>query len=339
MQGIVAGRVTIDNRDHHRDLLPAGGFEQRPFSGFAHVGRLCPQHVGQRRSPLDRHDQPVDEPRERLDVRTVRDLLQRLHQRQAGAGAGQRVAEIPGQRAAGQPAHPLDRAGRSLARGDGQRKEFGDDGKLREHRLFVPGDLRGQPPVAPEHTAEHAAGAEQQRRHDVQLGGRDRDQCGEDHAEAESERAPEHLLDAEVLDAVAIAQGRQPPAHRAATARQPVEDPDRIAQHGSQQAPHRGEDADRPRGLAGEQARGRRAVAQVRREPVVEADRPHRRRRVDREQQPARGEDAEQRAGQRRAHRSTRRSRGSRPIHTIRRYATTQTAPPTARISAPVALS
>ena len=47
-------RYTVDNCDHHGNLLAAGRLQHLAFTGFADVDRLRPQHVGERSTAFDR---------------------------------------------------------------------------------------------------------------------------------------------------------------------------------------------------------------------------------------------------------------------------------------------
>src|SRR3954454_16581416 len=58
-----------DDRDHHRDLLAAPGFQQGALAGFPDVDRLGAQHVGERCAAFDRDDESLEEAGERRERR------------------------------------------------------------------------------------------------------------------------------------------------------------------------------------------------------------------------------------------------------------------------------
>ena len=130
--------------------------------------------------------------------------------------------------------------------------------------------------------------------------------------------APHHLLDAELVD-------RQPASRGAASRRSTDARPPRILSM-NRTASRTSGAVSRPSAVAvppvdraGQQPRRPGGIGEVRRDPIAHGRPAQRRRGKDREQQPGRGESAEQAADHRQAHRSTRRSSGSRPILIISR--------------------
>ena len=128
----------------------------------------------------------------------------------------------------------------------------------------------------------------------------------------------------------------EPASHRTGAAEHALEHADSVGEERTQQPLERRERRD-DAGLADQPGRPRR-VADVRREPAVESRPAKRRRRPYRDDHPAGGRGAQDRADRCRRHRSTRCSVGSRAMRSMTRYATSDSAPPTSRTTTPEAV-
>ena len=72
-----------------------------------------------------------------VERRAPGDAVERLHERGAGPGLGQRPAELAAELAVASAVHALERADRPLAGGDGEREQLGDGRELLEHPLLA----------------------------------------------------------------------------------------------------------------------------------------------------------------------------------------------------------
>ena len=315
---MVIGRTMKHDGNHHGDFLAAAGFQQLPLAERPNVGGLSPQHIGQRRAAFDGDGHAVEESGQRLEPGAVPQVGERGEERSAGAGFGEHAGQLVDQRAVGEPGDPVDRAHRALAGGHGQRQHLGDHRELGDDLGVALVDRLGSatsPGPARRPAAQATISSTRISGFDCPSSTARTADAGADRG---ADRAPQHLLDAELVDGHAA--NPRPASRRSTEARPPSTlSMNRTASRTSGAVSRPNAVAVPPRDRAGQQPGRPGGVGEVRRDPIRHGRPAQRRRGEDREQQPGRGQPAEQAADQRQVHRSTRRSSGSRPIRIISR--------------------
>src|SRR5699024_9449833 len=257
-------------------------------------------------------------------------------------GIGEAPAQLVGQLAVGEAHDPLERPGGALAGTHGEGEQLRDGGELGEHPRLAAVRLPGEQRVTEDDAAgepEDEEDEEEDRRASLSRDEGEPEQA----AEGGPTESVDDLLGAKVVGVRLPARPQEPSPDGARPAEDALDPAGEVADEGAED----GRD-DRGEGhlLRLEEPGGLRGVPEVRGEPVVEC-RPAVAGQPLVDEHGAEGEhEPEERAAAPEAdgvdevgHRSTRPSSGSRPIRTMRRYATRVATAPAARTAAPAAVS
>ncbi len=137
-------------------FFPADSISSR-FGGVADILRLGPQDIRQGCSALHCHDHPVNEPDQGAQIGPGRELLQGFDQWFSGPGFAKNQLKFLGQFALCAAADPVQCAGGTFTRADGECHQFGEAWELRHHPLLPPLDLGAQPVVPEQESSKGTA--------------------------------------------------------------------------------------------------------------------------------------------------------------------------------------
>jgi hypothetical protein len=231
---------SLDNCDHHEDLLPCRDLDQLAPAGLADIGCLGVQHVGQRGAPLDRDGHTLGEPGDQWQAARASQAVEGLSDRFTRAHSGQHHAEVARELAATSTYDAVERRDRALPGGDGERQELGDHRELRHHLPLTGRDLGGEIGVARQHTGGEADRAQEQRR-DRAAATAERVEQAVRRDEGEAGQPPEHLLDPEVVDRLVEGGAFEPATDGAGSAEHPLDGNRRGPQHRPEDPGRRGD--------------------------------------------------------------------------------------------------
>jgi len=134
-----------------------------------------------------------------------------------------------------EPAHPLESTGRSLTRADGEGKQLGDGGELREHALLAHVRNVAEPLVPRDDSRSGEAQHEEDDGKRWCVAGYDGERSEDDPGEA-ADRAPDHLFGPEPFDVGWLTGSLEPSPDRRGAAEHPLDPGSEIGQHGPEDA-------------------------------------------------------------------------------------------------------
>ncbi|BAI64524.1 hypothetical protein RMDY18_06920 [Rothia mucilaginosa DY-18] len=312
------------HRGEHRDLLLTGCFHQLTLSVIAHILSLRTQHISQRGTALNRNSNTLNEAAQRRNASTLRELLQRTQQRNAGAGLRQNLRKLTSQLAARGQTDTLQSRQRRLARRYRQSHHLRQRRELSNQLLLTLSHRLTQPPV----TRQKAAQTTHQHQHKSH---QDRETLlhhtdnGQGTHDGHTGKSPQQLLSTKRAHTLRRASTTQTLLHRTITQRRAAQRRRQRTQKRRAERRNRLQQARLTAVLLLQQRLTQSLTAQLRRHTIRKrntASIQHRRKNqthAGRQQQTK---------NQRQVHPKTLRSRGNSPIRSIRRYAAKEIAAP-----------
>ncbi len=211
--------------DHHRDLFAGSGLDQRPL-GRPHVGRLGCQHIDQGGAALDGNREAFGEPGHNRETAALGECVQRLGDRDTGAGLCQDDGQLIGERSATAGHDPVEGGDGAFACRHRQGEQVSHGGELGEDALLALPHTPGEGAVSYKHRDDRGAQADEEPWQRPVRCTRGPEQP-DDQGGASTTQPPAHLRQPELFDRHRRTGSLQPAADRVPPAE------DRLQSHGA----------------------------------------------------------------------------------------------------------